>query len=85
MATGFFRQVAVIGVPDPYAGQAVHAIAVCATETVDVRLVLGVLTDKLPPYMVPRAIEFVPALPVTGNGKVDYRTLTRERSEHAAR
>ena len=28
MATGAFRQVAVIGLPDPLAGQKVHAVAV---------------------------------------------------------
>jgi acyl-CoA ligase (AMP-forming) (exosortase A-associated) len=84
MATGLFRQVAVIGVPDPYAGQAVHAVAVPSGQ-VDVPSVLAGLAQKLPTYMIPRDIELVPALPVTGNGKVDYRTLARERSEHAAR
>jgi acyl-CoA ligase (AMP-forming) (exosortase A-associated) len=84
MATGLFRQVAVIGVPDPYAGQVVHAVAV-ASGQLDVPAVLAGLAEKLPAYMMPRDIELVPALPVTGNGKVDYRTLARERGEHAAR
>jgi pyochelin synthetase len=52
---------------------------------VDVPAVLAKLAEKLPAYMIPRDIELLPALPVTGNGKVDYRTLARERSEHAAR
>ena len=85
MATGLFRQVAVIGLPDPFAGQVVHAVAVAASGQVDVPGVLATVAQKLPAFMVPRDIELVPALPVTGNGKVDYRTLARERSEHAAR
>jgi acyl-CoA ligase (AMP-forming) (exosortase A-associated) len=84
MATGLFRQVAVIGLPDPFAGQVVHAVGVAAAPTVDQAAVLRTLTENLPQYMVPRALELVEALPVTGNGKVDYRELVRERGEHAA-
>ena len=84
MATGLFRQVAVIGIPDPYAGQVVHAVAVSAAGQVEVRAALSAVAEKLPAYMVPRDIELVPALPVTGNGKVDYQALVRERGKHAA-
>ena len=84
MATGLFRQVAVIGMPDPFAGQVVHAVAVAGSPPVDQAAVLRTLSQNLPQYMVPRAIEVVDALPVTGNGKVDYRELVRQRSEHAA-
>ena len=85
MATGLFRQVAVIGLPDPYAGQTVHAVAVAASPAVDLPAVLRTLAESLPPYMVPRDIELVDALPVTGNGKVDYRELVSQRGEHASR
>ena len=84
MATGLFRQVAVIGLPDPFAGQVVHAVGVAAAPSVDQAGVLRTLAENLPQYMVPRALELVEALPVTGNGKVDYRELVRERGEHAA-
>nr|WP_252511165.1 AMP-binding protein [Phreatobacter aquaticus] len=73
-----FQQVAVIGLPDPFAGQKVHAVAV-ASEPVDPAVVLGRAADHLPPYMVPRAIELVASLPVTPNGKVDYVGLVAER------
>jgi acyl-CoA ligase (AMP-forming) (exosortase A-associated) len=85
MATGLFRQVAAIGMPDPHAGQVVHVVAVSASGPVEVRVVLSAVAEKLPAYMVPRDIELVPALPVTGNGKVDYQALARERNPHAAR
>ncbi|WP_439333763.1 AMP-binding enzyme, partial [Stenotrophomonas maltophilia] len=72
MATGAFLQVAVIGLPDPFAGQRVHAVGVAKAGAVDVDAVLQAAAADLPAYMVPRAIEWVEALPVTPNGKVDY-------------
>ena len=33
------------------------------------------IKQTLPHYMVPRRVVFVPALPVTGNGKLDRRAL----------
>lgn len=79
MAMGHFQQVAVIGLPDPFAGQKVHAVAV-AIRDVDVAAVMQAAADLLPPYMVPRALELVERLPVTPNGKVDYVGLVRERT-----
>ena len=80
MATGAFRQVAVIGKPDPLAGQVVHAVAVPMRDETNIPEVLSAAAQSLAPYMMPRAIELVQALPITPNGKVDYLTLTRERS-----
>jgi len=80
MATGAFRQVAVIGLPDPTAGQRVHAVAVPSAEGCNGPAVLAAIADKLPAYMVPREIELVAMLPTTPNGKVDYPHLLRERS-----
>jgi acyl-CoA ligase (AMP-forming) (exosortase A-associated) len=82
MSTGLFRQVAVIGVPDAFAGQRVHAVAVSAAAAhIDVASVLRGVGKKLPAYMVPRDIELVDSLPVTANGKIDYRELLRQRTE----
>lgn len=80
MASGAFRQVAVIGLPDPVAGQRVHAVAVPIDGQADVAAVLGSLAESLPAYMVPREIELVGALPTTPNGKVDYPKLLQERT-----
>jgi len=79
MAVGGFAQVAVIGLPDAFAGQKVHAVGV-ANAPVDAPAVLQAVAERLPPYMVPRAIELVERMPVTPNGKVDYIGLVRERA-----
>jgi acyl-CoA ligase (AMP-forming) (exosortase A-associated) len=79
MATGHFRQVAVIGLPDELAGQKVHALAVAGADDVDVTTVLRSVAASLASYMVPRVIEVVDELPVTPNGKIDYQRLVKER------
>ena len=85
MATGAFRQVAVIGLPDPLAGQKVHAVAVPLNgATPAVHDILKTVSGQLPAFMVPRMIELVDALPTTPNGKLDYPLLARQRSQHAA-
>ena len=82
MATGHFRHVAVIGLPDDFAGQKVHAVAVALERDVAVAPVLQAVAGTLAAYMVPRELELVDALPVTPNGKVDYRQLVRERTDN---
>ncbi|MBX9840654.1 MAG: AMP-binding protein [Xanthobacteraceae bacterium] len=84
MATGLFRQAAIIGLPDPFAGQRVHAVAVPASEPVDPAAALRLVAERLPAYMLPRQIELVDRLPTTGNGKIDYRELVSQRTTHAA-
>ncbi len=80
MATGQFSQIAVIGLPDPMAGQRVHAVAVATGDGADMTKALASAAEALPAYMVPREIELVDALPLSQNGKVDYKTLVAERS-----
>ena len=81
MATGRFRQVAVIGLPDEFAGQKVHAVAIPLEPDVAVEPVLKAVAAGLAGYMVPRDLELVETLPITPNGKVDYRQLVRERTD----
>ncbi|MEZ5659164.1 MAG: AMP-binding protein [Burkholderiaceae bacterium] len=85
MATGAFAQVVVIGRPDPIIGQSVHAIAVRqsgeqrpAAELTDA--VLRHCAGVLPSYMMPRGIELLERLPLSANGKVDYKALRAERA-----
>ncbi|SCY50933.1 AMP-binding protein [Rhizobium sp. NFACC06-2] len=84
MSTGLFQQVAVIGLPDPFAGEKVHAVATAANQNIDVTAALKKAAEMLAPFMIPRAIELVERLPVTANGKVDYRALVRERTDNGA-
>jgi acyl-CoA synthetase (AMP-forming)/AMP-acid ligase II len=79
MATGSFRQVAVIGLPDPLIGQKVHAIAIASSDQADVGAILQMISNDLPNFMVPRAIELVEELPTTPNGKIDYPLLAQQR------
>lgn len=80
MAQGGFSQLAVIGVPDEWVGQKVIAIGVTSEENLDTKAVLKKVADTLPGHMVPAKIELVDALPVTANGKVDYKQLVAERA-----
>ncbi|MBO0132152.1 AMP-binding protein [Agrobacterium burrii] len=84
MSTGLFQQVAVIGLPDAFAGEKVHAVATAANENIDISAALRKAAEMLAPFMIPRAIELVDRLPVTANGKVDYRALVRERTDNVA-
>jgi long-chain acyl-CoA synthetase len=70
---------AVIGVPDPYRGEAVRACLVLrpdATATVDE--IAAWCTSQLAPYKVPRQIDFREKLPLSTVGKVLYRVLREE-------
>src|SRR5262249_19691472 len=80
MASGQFRQIAVIGLPDAMIGQRVHAVAVGRNGKTDVGAALTAASERLASFMVPRDIEVVPELPVTPNGKVDYKALVAERA-----
>jgi acyl-CoA ligase (AMP-forming) (exosortase A-associated) len=79
MSSGAFRQVAVIGLPDAWVGQKVHAVAVPAGAP-DYEAVRKAAAQRLPSYMIPGTIEPVESLPINPNGKVDYRRLVEERT-----
>ena len=83
MATGAFSQVAVVGVADEWTGQRIVAVGVAADGSVNDSASAGVLqalVARLPAHMVPKRIDWVNRLPLSPNGKVDYRLLAAERS-----
>ncbi len=75
--------VAVVGVPDKILGEAVKAYIVKKPGTeFDSQAVLRHAMRHLEDFAVPRAVEFVEALPTTTNGKIDRRAL-RARGDFA--
>src|SRR5690606_19318891 len=67
---------AVIARDDPPAGLAIVAYAVAREgHDADAAQVLNELADSLPDYMVPAALIWLDALPVTANGKLDRKAL----------
>ncbi len=70
------RLAAVVGVPDAYRGEAVKAFVVLKDGAASGEAeLLAFCRERLSTYKVPRAIEFRPALPLSGAGKLLRRAL----------
>jgi acyl-CoA synthetase (AMP-forming)/AMP-acid ligase II len=67
---------AVIGVPDPKWGEAVHAVVeLKAGQEADAQALLAFLRERLGGVKTPKTLEIVPALPRTGAGKISKKDL----------
>jgi len=68
--------VAVIGVPDARWGEAVKAVVVLREgEAGDTAALLAHCRERLAGYKMPKSIDFVEALPMTGTGKISKKDL----------
>jgi long-chain acyl-CoA synthetase len=71
--------VVVIGIPDPYWGEAVHAVVVPQPgHSVTAEEIIRHCGESLAGYKKPKSVDFVADLPVSGYGKVLRREI-RER------
>lgn len=70
------KAVAVVGLPDRYWGETVHAVVVTHPDiSVDPRELIEFCRGQIASYKKPHSVEFVSELPVSGVGKVLKREL----------
>ena len=74
-AHGAVRQAAVVLRPE--AGLVAYCVADPLVAAPDAAALRAFLRDRLPGYMIPAAIAFLPALPLTAQGKIDLDALPR--------
>ncbi|HUA13997.1 MAG TPA: acyl-CoA ligase (AMP-forming), exosortase A system-associated [Verrucomicrobiae bacterium] len=76
--SGQVRHAAAIGIPDAILGQAVKVFVIPRDgNPIDQSSLITFCQDRMPRYMVPRAIEVLDELPKTSSGKIDYPSLRR--------
>jgi long-chain acyl-CoA synthetase len=75
-------EAAVVGLPDAYWGEIVHAVVVSRRESLGGRELVAYCAQRLAPFKKPRSVEFVDELPKNPYGKVVKRLL---RERHTAR
>lgn len=78
-------EAAVVGAPDDYRGEQLHAyVGLRSGSELDSEQLRTYCADNLVKYKVPAVIEIMPALPRTVVGKIDKKALTAQARESAA-
>ena len=80
LATGLVAEAVALGVPDARLGQAIHLVARAAPghEAEAAEALVRALAGTLPNFMVPHAIHWRDAMPLSANGKLDRVALAQE-------
>lgn len=74
------REAAVVGVPDPYRGESVHAaVSLHADAEVSAAELIDFCRARMAAYKYPRSVEFVAELPKTASGKILRRNVRDRR------
>lgn len=75
-------QAAVIGVPDPKWGEAIHAVVTLAPgQAAEPEELIKFAAERLAPFKKPRSLEVVAQLPVGGTGKILKKDLRLQYQE----
>jgi acyl-CoA synthetase (AMP-forming)/AMP-acid ligase II len=77
------KEVAVIGVPDPYRGENIKAFIILKPElknTIREEEIIAWSRENMAAYKYPRIVEFVEELPKTSSGKVLKRVLREKEA-----
>ncbi|PSR32728.1 MAG: long-chain fatty acid--CoA ligase [Sulfobacillus benefaciens] len=69
------REVAVVGIPDKYWGEQIHAVVVPSTSDLTPESILAFAAERLPRYKLPKSLRFMSSLPKTDTGKILKRSL----------
>jgi long-chain acyl-CoA synthetase len=76
------EQVAVIGVPHPQWGEAIHAVVLRAKDsTLTEDELVQFAGERLSAFKKPRSVEFVDAMPISGTGKILKKVLRESRQQ----
>lgn len=82
-------EAAVLGVPDPYWVERVHALVVLSgqetetLETVTPEDIIEFCRERLARYKAPKSVEFVDSLPKNASGKIDKLVLKKRFAQQA--
>ena len=87
LATGLVAEAVALGVADAALGQAIHLVVRPAPQVGQAAAeaaLLPALSRELPNFMLPRAIHWCEAMPLSANGKLDRAALAADIAETLA-